>query len=495
MADDSFNLTRRQFTLALGGAISSLPYLNLCGAEPGSGSPAWMGSATVKVIYLTAKPSWPRPDVDLNQDVAGIEAKLGELTRRYPGQIRFTGGEIVGKAAADGRYNWDAATKELAAVLANSDDADVILAFNMTCYVRPLVVKLAEFGKPTLLFSVPYAGHDWVTAANYIQRGARFELIASSDFTDLDPYVPLFRTIHHMRHSKVLLVNPQATHPGAAAYTKAFGTAFGYFGFNDINEAFKAADVSKAEALAGEFIRAAVKTIEPTRSEIVDSFRLHLALQDLLCQEKANAISIDCLGGFGSGKLPAYPCVSFSRLNDAGMYGVCECDLDSTMTQLTVTPFSGRPGFVTDPVFDTSRNEVIHAHCVSATRLRGINDQPCPYIIRNHLEDHKGVSMQVLAPAGDPVTVARFAAGPEKMMLSTAESLGNVDTDRGCRTKVRTKVKDARKLLANWSAAVNTGPTIPGMTPSLHRVLFYGDHTEEIERLGRLAGFQVVHEA
>jgi len=28
----------------------------------------------------------------------------------------------------------------------------------------------------------------------------------------------------------------------------------------------------------------------------------------------------------------------------------------------------------------------------------------------------------------------------------------------------------------------------------LHRVVFYGDHVWPIERLGRLTGFQVVHE-
>jgi len=90
--------------------------------------------------------------------------------------------------------------------------------------------------------------------------------------------------------------------------------------------------------------------------------------------------------------------------------------------------------------------------------------------------------------------VARFA-GPGKFLLSTGEALGNVDDERGCRTKIRTRVKDANKLLHGWSAALTTGPAMPGTRDLLHRVVFYGDHTQQIERLGRLTGFQVIHEA
>lgn len=234
--------------------------------------------------------------------------------------------------------------------------------------------------------------------------------------------------------------------------------------------------------------------VEPSPEEIVNSFRLYLAIEEVMRREQANAIAIDCLGGFGRGELPAYPCVAFSRLNDAGMYGVCECDLDSAMTQLLVTSFSGVPGFVSDPVFDTSRNEVIHAHCVSATRLRGVGGESFPYAVRTHLEDHKGVSMQVLAPDGGAMTVARFA-GAGRMLLSGGEALGNVEDERGCRTKIRTRVPDAHKLLAQWAAPLNTGPAMPGTRDLLHRVVFYGDHTSGIERLGRLTGFQVFHEA
>ena len=55
-------------------------------------------------------------------------------------------------------------------------------------------------------------------------------------------------------------------------------------------------------------------------------------------------------------------------------------------------------GDTNDPVFDISRNEVIHAHCVSATKMKGIAGTASPYIVRNHLETNEGAVLQVLMP-------------------------------------------------------------------------------------------------
>jgi hypothetical protein len=162
------------------------------------------------------------------------------------------------------------------------------------------------------------------------------------------------------------------------------------------------------------------------------------------------------------------------------MYGVCEADLQSTMTQLLITGYSARPGFVSDPTFDTSRNEVIHAHCVAATRMLGIGGPASPYILRSHMEDNKGVSVQVEMPVRETITCAKFA-DPGKFLVSTGEVSANIDAPRGCRTKIVTRVADARKLVEGWSAG-------------LHRVIFYGDHMEAARRMGRMMGFQVVQE-
>lgn len=471
-------VNRRQFMLSSGGGAAAV----LAAGQAAPPLPA-TGAAIVKKVFLSAaRGSWPRPDMNLGQEIQEIEANLSELERRYPGRIRLVGGETIKEAG-----QVEAWSKTL-------DDVDAILAFNMTNGVNGLLQPIAALGKPTLLFARPYSGHDWCHASALTQQGKKVDVLASSDYAELDPYVDAFQAVRHLRTSKVLVMAP--ANRGLAngeLYRKHFGTSFVYPTYLDLKALYDAADRKEAERLGGEFIQRAARVVEPPREEIVDSLQLYLAIQEMMRREKANAITIDCLGGFGRKELPAYPCIAFSKLNDVGQYGVCECDLESTMTQLLVTSFSGKPGFVSDPVFDTSRNEVIHAHCVSATAMAGIGQLAAPYRVRTHLEDHKGVSMQVLVDAKGPITCARFS-GPTKFLVSTGEATGNVDDERGCRTKIRTRVGDARKFLRNY-AMVNVSGVSPTNTRDLlHRVIFYGDHVEMIERLGRLTGFQVIHE-
>ena len=92
MSDSTMLMTRRHFALT---TASALGPLSLLAAGDDAANMPWAGPATVRKVYLGGRPVWPRPDADLSQDVAGIEARLGELERRYPGQIRFTGGEML----------------------------------------------------------------------------------------------------------------------------------------------------------------------------------------------------------------------------------------------------------------------------------------------------------------------------------------------------------------------------------------------------------------
>jgi L-fucose isomerase-like protein len=317
--------------------------------------------------------------------------------------------------------------------------------------------------------------------SDYIRKGKRADMINSSDFGDLVPHLHMLRAMHHVRHSKILVVRPEpANRTAYEPWTKQFGTQVALPAYRELKAAYDAIDVAKAEKSAAEFSRGALKVIEPKPADVRDALRFYLAALEVLQRENANAITIDCLGGFRRGDLPAYPCVAFSKLNDAGLYGVCESDFPSTMTQLLVTAYSGRPGFVSDPTFDTSRNEVIHAHCVAATRLRGVGGEQSPNIVRTHMEDEKGVSLQVEMPVRETVTVGKFAS-PTTFLASTGEVTANLDDRRGCRTKIVTRVADARKMAE-------------GYTGGLHRVLFYGDHLAAIERMGRLMGFRTVRE-
>jgi hypothetical protein len=469
MSPSSCSFTRREFSLTLCG----IPLYGRLAAQSTteSASMPWNQPATVARVYLSApQPHWPKPTLDVAAEVAEVEARLGEVARKHTANVRFTGGDIL--RTEDDVKPW----------LARMGSVDGVLMVPVAQPTPPLRALVDALDVPGLFFSRPYATHAWSSIAGMRQQGKPLDVVASSSYGDLDPYMRAFRTVHHLRHSKVLVgvAAPGGRQAITDAYRARFGTTFRFVNGQELRAAFDAAGSQAAEKETNQFVQGALRVVEPSRKEILDGVRFYLALQNLLQQEKANAITIDCFGSLAANTLPGYPCIAWSKFNDAGLYGVCEADIASTMTQMLVTSYAGVPGFVSDPVFDTSRNEVIHAHCVAATKLKGPNGPSSPYIVRNHLETNEGAVVQVLMPSNETITVARFT-DPRRLLISTAEVTGPVDSDRGCRSQIRTRVANAEKWLQSFSGG-------------LHRVIFYGDHVRDIERMGRLMGFDVVHE-
>ena len=462
-------LTRRSFHAALCG----LPFSGLLKADEFEAfrSMPWNGPARVARVYLAGAPHWPKPTLDVEAERKEVEAQIAVAARKNSHLVELSGGELL------------RSPEEVKAWLARQQDLDGILLLPLTQPTPGFNELIEAAPAPVLVFSRPYATHAWSSVAGLRKAGRRVDVVASSSYGDLDPWFRIFRTAHHLRKSRVLVgtENPASRSKAAEDYKAAFGAEFRFVPGAEIRRAFQAADAREAQRLAEEFTRNALRVVEPRPEEIVNGLRMHLALKSMMLAEKANAFTIDCFGTLMANTLPGYPCICWSKLNDAGLYGVCEADLHSTMTQMLVTSYAGVPGFVSDPVFDLSRNEVIHAHCVSATKLKGPDGPASPYIIRDHLETHEGAVLQVLMPCDETVTVARFA-GPKRMLVSTAVVTGYGDSDRGCRSQIRTRVRDAEKWLENYQAG-------------LHRVIFYGDHTRSLERMSRLLGFELVTEA
>jgi len=466
MAGMELRVTRRQFGFSLCGFSLTATL----GAQDWGTMP-WAGPATVRKVYLAGeRVHWPKPDLDLKRDIAETDARLAEVERKHPKDVRFVGGELLRSEA------------EVKPWAARAGEADAVLILPLTAPTGPLTQVVDALNVPALYYSRPYAGHSWSAIPDLRKAGKKVDVVASSSYGDLDVYIPIFRTSHHLRKSKVLVVaeSPRGRQEQAEAFTGHFGTEMKFLTPKDMQAVFDGADQRQAQQVADEFTRNALRVLEPTPKEIRDAMRFYLGITDLLKKEKANSITLDCFGALLKKQLPAYPCIAWSKLNDQGLYGVCEGDLQSTMTQMLVTPYAGVPGFVSDPVFDLSRNEVIHAHCVAATKMKGFHAPSSPYFVRHHLETAEGATMQVLMPSGETITCARFA-GPKRFLISTGLVTGTVDSDRGCRSQIRTQVSDAEKFLQNYSAG-------------LHRVIFYGDLVKGIERMGRLMGFEVVHE-
>ena len=236
--------------------------------------------------------------------------------------------------------------------------------------------------------------------------------------------------------------------------------------------------------VAADWIDNAEAQYEPTDKDVFESAKMYLALKTCVEEEHADAISVDCIMMFYTTEMSAYPCMSHSKMNDEGITAVCEGDLDSTLTEMMIRYITGLQSFVSDPVIDTASNQIIYAHCSCGTMPLGEDSPRCKYYLRNHAEDHQSTAIQTILPVGCDVTTVKYDILSNSMAIHTAEAVGNVTDEKGCRTKLAAEVPDVRRLLDNWDAD----------TFSWHKVTVYGDWRVDMMNLAKLYGTKIIQE-
>jgi L-fucose isomerase-like protein len=236
-----------------------------------------------------------------------------------------------------------------------------------------------------------------------------------------------------------------------------------------------------APLVAGEY----VEPSQPTPEAIHKAGAVYLATLKLLDKYGTDNVTMNCLGGFGAGKLPAYPCLGFMQLLDDGAQGVCEAMPDDTLSMIMARILTGRPGFVSDPALDTSKNQIVYAHCVGTTKAFGPEGEANAYRIRTlHNRDPKGACAESMLPAGYMTTTFRTSVRRKQLIIHQAKALGPLDTERGCRTKLLAEVHgDIGKLFDQWDQF------------GWHRVTVYGDVAEPLAEFGKALGLEIVQEA
>jgi len=475
----SDSLNRRQFmgTVAAGGVLlaGQLHARSATAATP-AGWPELAPAKIYKVyvgrtggIYLS------RP----TEEIEKFEKYLADLQGRLGG-VEFLGGELVPPA-------------NVGQIVGNLKDADGVLLFHLSGHgggaPKHAMDQIIDAGLQTAVFSQPFSGHGWMYFPQWQKAGKKVALLPSSDWSELDRIVGLMRVGPRLRQTKILVVRgPQGTAAACSAeeVKKRLGVEVIPVSVEETVKAHQAVDLKAAEAEAEQYwLSQAKKIVEPSKEQIVNSVRFYLAMKDLMIKHGARATtSSNCMGG------PAKCCLTYSKLNDLGLVGACEGDMDSTLTMLIFQYAFGIPGFISDPVFDTASNALIHFHCTSATKMDGPKGKRLPFTIRTQSDSERGVSLDVENRIGQPVTCAKFI-NLDTMLISTGKIVKITHDELGCRTQFWTEVADARSMFHNWGAGVLKGGTMA----LLHRDVFYGDHLQGIKDLGVLMGFNVIEEA
>ena len=477
-------IDRRDFLKisAAGGAVClATPKLFWGGSRQVFGklvSPGCRGTKVkVAKIYMGLPyPHWPKPTLDLEKEIQFYESQFAKHKKELA-DVDFVVNRLV------------SSPEQVEQLKDNLKDVDGILAIHLTIWIGRILDAVLEQGKPTVVFAAPYSGHEWVGYGDLLrhEKGSQMECLLTSDYSRLAWAVRPFRAIHHLREAKILNLTTRDFSDYAVAMKEKFGTEIERIELDRMLKTYDAVSDVEAQAETIRWIKGAEKIIEPSKTEIFQSCKLALAFERLLDEEEATVMTVDCYGTMWDKtiKLPAYPCVGFARLNDMGMGGICESDLRSAMTHILFQGLTGKPGFISDPTVDEGKGHIILAHCLGTPKMDGPDKPAHPYKLRTIMEREEGVVPQVKMREGQRVTQALLM---EESLIhyftgEIAETLVDLEHDRGCRTKIAVKVDgDLSKLWRNWSHG-------------LHRQTVYGNITKELQYFCKFKGIDLVNEA
>lgn len=420
------------------------------------------------------------------EDLVPIRQRLAEAEKNL-GNVEF----VIGQAST---------VEETAKLLEKAGpDAPVLVVsadiFGLSRGVMPTVFKQ---GRPVAVFHLPVVGgHDWCLVNPWRAEGQRITLFNSSDYGDLERAASLLRVVPLLRQSRVLVSPPFKGTPESFAPEKVkerLGVDMVAIADGRYDEVLDSVDEAAAEAEAKQWLDEAERNVEPNREDVLKAARASLTLDQLLAEHDCQGLCVGtCMGWLPRG----FPCLGFSRLNDRGIPAACDGDMDCLLTMLMFRYALNRAGFLGNAAgVDTSRNAFHLSHCSAPLRMEGPESPRAPYLLRQHAEVRGGAVTEVHYRIGQQVTFTKMVH-LDTLLMFTGKIVAVPQVPegqvRGCRTEIVAEVRDAAKLLGNWGGGA-LGDSVLDYYASLHRVAYYGDHTESIRHLGHLLGLKVVEE-
>ncbi|KPL25920.1 MAG: hypothetical protein AMJ72_12970 [Acidithiobacillales bacterium SM1_46] len=425
--------------------------------------------AKVALVFAhipSGSPTWPTKDYD-------YDARRKELTEKL--EAACPGTDFTVATAHNGG--------EAVGVIRDNPDVDGFMVYLIGIWTG-VPARIMRSGKPTVVVDDLYAGSGEILALPRAirEKNLRAALIGSSDFDDVVRGVKWLEVIAAMKGAKIINVKDRDISEQTKTLRDVLGIEMVQMKSDELRRRYEAADEALANEWADYWIKAAasINKKETSREEVVKGGKIHVAFCKAFEEMEADTVTMDCLGMFYGNKINAYPCLSFFELLNQGLTGVCESDVDSTATFLLMRYLTGRPGFVSDPVIDTSTGEIIYAHCVGTNRVFGPKGKANKYVIRSHAEDEKGAAVQSLMPRNEPITSLKVHLGSRHLVVHTGTTTRNVDEPKACRTKLAAKA-EVEQLLRNW-------------TYGWHRVTVFGKWREDVLNLAQLLGLTAVEE-
>jgi hypothetical protein len=510
------NISRRSFIGSCTACAACMAFAPLTFANASTVSANRGRKMKIRILYslhsiVQAQPDWPNMGFDFGPAMEMINKALAN---------RFSDMEFIPTLATG------PADAEKIIDLDKQEIIDGYIVYQMNCWNR-VIQTVAKTGKPVLYVDFQFGGSggflvynssflntnsanvgfvassrlddmlaavncfkvvekggssaDFVNETKKIRAGLTPETRKHKLLTDNLKTLPADECLYRLKNSKILAVRDQS----ASIAAPLFGIPLEYIPYSEVNAAWSAADQNEAGSIAERWQKTAKETNNVPFETLKTSAAMYIGMKAVLKAHGANAITINCLGGFYGGYIHAYPCLGFHELCNEGLVGGCECDVPSAATMLAFSIMTnGRPGFISDPVIDTSKRQIIYAHCVASNKPFGPQGRSNPFSIMTHSEDRQGASVRSVLPVNYLTTTLEINNDRKEILLHQAVAVDNDPDDRACRTKLCAEpLGDIEKLFTMWEKW------------GWHRVTFYGDLKDSVNSLAAATGWKVIDEA
>jgi L-fucose isomerase-like protein len=246
---------------------------------------------------------------------------------------------------------------------------------------------------------------------------------------------------------------------------KRTGVRLQYRPIEDLPPLLANVDEAAARKEMERWKKEAVKVVEATDQQILESCKVYILLRSIIEKEQLSGISMDCLSfSFNPKPILPLPCLAFTRLRDEGFAAPCEADVCGLITSMVLQEVSQRPSyFFNVSSVDPKKSSTVLRHCVAPLRLMGRNAPALSYNLRDYHGMGKGVTPEVEFPVGVEITMGGFTKDLKSVYLwpgriipgvqdtgrpSFVDAKGNASKMRMfCSNRAEVRIKDPQRFI------------------------------------------------
>ncbi|MEA3402986.1 MAG: hypothetical protein U9R79_17225 [Armatimonadota bacterium] len=371
-------------------------------------------------------------------------------------------------------------------------DADLILVGHSGLPQYPAVRIAERFRKPLAMI-----GHVSTVDVTAYLRARDLEGYAFFDWEDLNRFLSLLRVRKALQHTRMLIALKGNVIPTGVVSSigdlenlkRRYGVHHELITAEELLDAMRELPQEEAEQareLTAELIANAEQS-DMDEDQLLPSVRFYVAARCTLARHEANALTLPCFEICATQAMAEERvtfCLAHSLLKDEGIPSACEGDVNVLMSIAALmyvsrkTPYMGNTS-----VADREDNIIRLGHDMPGLKMHGFDQPDLPYGIKNFTMGGWGGTLRydISRDVGEPVTIARFNPAGTRLLVETGEVVDCTGyMDVGCSLAYHMRVDDAERF---FRLEQDFGH---------HFALVLGDYLDQLEEVGRLAGFEVV---